>query len=386
MLTPRAHASVWPPLRAPVQRAAGADRKGECVMIRLPSAVPALSLAIASAAVAQPYRVTDLVSDTGGAAHTDTALVNAWGIAFNPQGFVWVADNGTGKSTLYNGLGVPQSLIVSIPSVTNSEDPGSPTGIVFTGGDDFVVTQGSASGPARFIFATENGSISAWSPQVDMTHAIIMVDDSDENNIYKGLAVAPVGNSHRLYATDFHNNRVEVYDGSFGSIEVPGHFADPTIPPRFAPFGIQTIGDRIYVTYAMQDANAEDEIDGPGLGYVNAFTVDGFRIARIASRGELNAPWGIALAPQHFGQHSNELLIGNFGDGRINAFSSHRSFVGVTTYRSEGPLRARGHAITIDGLWGIAFGNGLQNQPRDTLFFAAGPQHEGHGLYGRIDH
>ncbi len=358
--------------------------------------IPVFALAVAAAAQAQPYRVTNLVSDGSvPAAHTDPALVNAWGVAFNPQGFVWVADNGTGMSTLYDGSGVPQSLIVAIPSVRGSTDPGSPTGIVFSGGTDFVVTSGGASGAARFMFATENGSISAWSPGVDLHHAIIVADDSDEGAIYKGLAVAAVGAGHRLYATDFHNKRVEVYDGAFNPIDTPGAFVDHTLPPLFAPFGIQAIGDRIYVTYAKQDADAHDEVDGPGLGFVNVFDVDGHRIARVASGGRLNAPWGVAIAPHHFGPHGDELLIGNFGDGRINAFRRdhdddddhhcHHHGSGHPSFEFAGALRAEGHPIEIDGLWGIAFGNDLDSQPSNTLFFASGPNHEGGGLYGRID-
>jgi uncharacterized protein (TIGR03118 family) len=356
------------------------------------ASLAAATLVLACGAAAQPYRVTNLVSNGSvPAAHIDPALVNAWGIAFNPMGFVWVANEGTGVSTLYDGNGVPQSLVVNIPSVPESSEPGSPTGIAFSGGKDFVVSNGTASGPARFIFATTQGTISAWAPNVDLNHAIIVIDDSKEDAIYLGLTLAAVGAGHRLYAADFHNARVEMYDGSFDPIKKPGAFIDPGLPKGFAPFGIQAIGDRIYVTYAMQDAKAEEEVTGPGLGYVNVFDVDGAFVARVASRGSLNAPWGVALAPAHFGAHSNQLLIGNFGDGKINAFSrAHDSLEDHRLRRRPefqfaGPLRSGGQAIRIDGLWGIAFGNGLNNQPANTLFFGSGPDDEEGGLYGRID-
>lgn len=349
----------------------------------------------AGGAEAQFYRVTNLVSDgTIPAAHTDPNLVNGWGLAFNPTGFAWVADNGTGLATLYDGNGVPQSLVVEIPS-PNSDDP-APTGNVFSGGAGFVVDNGQTSGPARFIFSTERGVIAAWAPTVDMTHALIPPTIPITDAIYKGLALAGTGSSARLYATDFHNAKIDVYDDGFNPITVPGGFADPGIPAGFAPFGIQAIGDTIFVTYAKQDADREDELHGPGLGFVNAFDLDGNRIARVASRGKLNAPWGIVMAPHNFGRFSDDLLIGNFGDGRINAYEvRHEHGPGDQhghghherpAYRFDGQLKMRhGGPVEIDGLWGIAFGNGVQNQPTNTLFFASGPDDEMHGLYGRID-
>jgi uncharacterized protein (TIGR03118 family) len=177
-----------------------------------------------------------------------------------------------------------------------------------------------------------------------------------------------------------------VFDGSFQPVTTAGGFVDNSLPEHFAPFGIQAIGERIYVTFAMQDAMAHDEVDGPGLGFVNVYDTDGRKLARVASRGALNAPWGIARAPHNFGPHSGELIIGNFGNGRINAFRRHDGDHDHDgRFEFAGALRERGHPIVIDGVWGIAFGNGLDDQPQNTLFFAAGPGHESGGLYGRID-
>lgn len=343
----------------------------------------AIVVSLATGAWAQQYRVTPLVSDLPDeAAHKDALLVNPWGIAFNPQGFVWVANNETGSATLYDGNGSPQSLIVGIPSVPNSTAAGHPTGIVFSGAQDLVVTQGGASGPARFVFATLEGTISGWAPTVDQTHAIITVDSTGSQAIYTGLAVAQVGGASRLYAADFHNARVDVFDGSFQIVRGAA-FADAGLPARFAPFGIQVIGDRVYVTYAKQDLKGQEEITGPGLGAVNVFDLNGNRLARVATGGPLNAPWGVAQSPGNFGSHSNEILVGNLGDGRINTFRRVPNH--PLHFQFKGPLKDRGHPIEVEGLWGIAFGNGLSNQPTNTLFFAAGIDDEEHGLYGRID-
>jgi uncharacterized protein (TIGR03118 family) len=330
------------------------------------------------------YSVRNLVSDGFVTAdHTDPDLVNPWGIVFNPNGPVWVADNGTGVSTLYNGSGVKQPvaqpLVVTVPPPAGGTPPSSPTGIVFSSGSDFVVTQGALSGPSRFIFATEDGTISGWAPNVNATNAILVVDPPKRTAIYKGLALAANGNAHFLYATDFHNNRIDVFDSSFHPVTLSGSFSDPRIPQGYAPFGIQNILGTLYVTYAKQDKDAEDDVAGRGFGFVDVFDANGHLIHRFASRGRLNAPWGLALAPADFGRFSNSLLIGNFGDGRINAFDPQSG-------EPRGVLRGPdGRAITVDGLWGIAFGTGLVNQPTNALFFAAGPDDEAHGVYGRID-
>jgi uncharacterized protein (TIGR03118 family) len=326
------------------------------------------------------YSVRNLVSDGFVTAdHTDPDLVNPWGVVFNPNGPVWVADNGTGLSTLYDGLGVKQALVVTIPAATGGTPPASPTGIVFSSGSDFVVHEGTLSGASVFIFATENGTIAGWNPNVNRTNAILVVDRSGGHAIYKGLALAANGAAHFLYAADFHNNRIDVFDSSFHLAASPGSFSDPRIPHGYAPFGIQNILGNLYVTYAKQDESAKDDVAGPGFGFVDVFDANGHLLRRFASRGTLNAPWGLALAPADFGRLSNTLLIGNFGDGRINAFD-------LQSGEPRGRLQTPdGHAISIDGLWGIAFGSGVANQPTNALFFAAGPVDETHGVYGRID-
>jgi uncharacterized protein (TIGR03118 family) len=324
------------------------------------------------------YAVTNLVSDGSGTPYTDPNLVNGWGIAFNPQGFVWVADNGSSTSTLYDGHGVPQSLVVSIPP--GQAGSANPTGIVFNGTTDFVVSQGGLIGASAFMFVGEAGTVAGWSPGVNRTSAVTMFDGSATATVYKGAAIAAQGSANFLYAADFHNGKVDVFDAGFHKVATTGGFTDPTLPAGYAPFGIQAIGNRIYVSYAKQDAQAHDEIGGAGLGAVDVFDTAGNLVKRlIASGGALNAPWGLAIAPADFGPFSNALLVGNFGDGKINAFDP-------TTGAMLGTLsKANGSAIVIDGLWGIAFGNGLNDQPTNTLFFTAGPGDEAHGMYGRID-
>jgi uncharacterized protein (TIGR03118 family) len=324
------------------------------------------------------YTVTNLVSDTAGAPHMDANLLNGWGIAFGPTSFVWVADNHSSKSTLYDGNGVPQSLVVSIPS--GQAGDASPTGIVFNGSTDFVVSQGGKSGPGRFIWVGEAGTLAAWSPAVDPANAITVYDGAPDGKVYKGLAMAQLNGANRLYAADFHNKRVDVFDANFQLVTVPGGFVDPNLPAGYSPFGIQAVGDRIYVAYAMRQATGDDEQAGSGLGLLDVFDTAGNLIRRLVDPGgPLNAPWGIALAPAGFGPFGEALLVGNFGDGTINAFEPHSG-------AQRGTLRtAGGDPIRIEGLWGIAFGNGQHDQPTDTLFFAAGPGDEAHGLYGRID-
>jgi uncharacterized protein (TIGR03118 family) len=329
---------------------------------------------------ADSYSVHNLVSDGFVPADfTDPDLVNPWGIVFAPNAPVWVNDNGSGLSTLYNGLGVKNALVVTVPPPTGGTPPSLPTGIVFNSSTGFVVTEGAVSAASRFLFATLRGTISGWAPTVNPTAAVIAADRSDEGAIYTGLALAANGTGNFVYAADFHNNRIDVFDSSFNLVTLSGSFSDPTLPDGYAPFGIQNILGNLYVTYAKQDDAAQRDVPGPGLGFVNVFDANGNLIRRFASRGRLNAPWGVALAPADFGRFSNTLLIGNFGDGRINAFD-------LQSGASLGPLRTqKGQPIAVDGLWGIAFGNGAMNQPINTLFFAAGVGNEEHGLYGRIE-
>jgi uncharacterized protein (TIGR03118 family) len=327
---------------------------------------------------AQSFTSTMLVSDGAAtAAHTDANLKNAWGIAFNPKGFVWVADNGTSLATLYDGNGVPQSLVVSIPDGVNGA--ANPTGIVFNGTTDFSVTQGGKTGLGAFIFAGEGGTITAWAPAVVPTAALVMYDDGSGAAVYKGLALASNGGANFLYATDFHNDKIDIFDKNFTKVFLPGKFQDPSLPAGFAPFGIQAIGGKLFVTYAKQDAVAHDNLNGAGLGFVDIFDTAGNLLKRFAGAGPLNAPWGIGQAPANFGRFSGDVLIANFGDGKINAFDP-------TGGQSLGAINLpNGSDFAQPGLWGIAFGNGLNNQPVNTLFFTAGPNDEANGLYGRID-
>jgi uncharacterized protein (TIGR03118 family) len=333
------------------------------------------------------YQQTNLVSDLPGvAAVTDPHLVNAWGMSHSPTSPWWISDNGTGFSTLYNGSGTPfppgSPLVVTIPPPLGSPagTTAAPTGNVFNGSSGFIVTKNGTSGRPNFIFATEDGTISGWSPSVDPTHAILAVDKSASGAVYKGLALGSNGSGDFLFATNFHNGTVDVFDTHFAPVSLAGSFADPGIPAGFAPFGIANLGGRLYVTYAKQNAEKHDDVAGPANGFVDIFDTNGNLIQRLVTRGRLNSPWGVTFAPADFGQFSNDLLVGNFGDGRINVVDPH-------TGEFLGQLRDRNNtAITIDGLWGLAFGNGVNAGPTNTLFFTAGIDDEAHGLFGSLRH
>ena len=323
----------------------------------------------------------NLVSDVPGAAeHLDANLVNAWGLAAGPTTKWWVAAADSDVSAIYDGDGVADPLVVNAA--------GGPTGLVFNSGPDFVITDGTNSGPAVFLFATESGTIRGWSPAVPppgpSTDTFIGVDRSGAAAIYKGLTIASnavVTGGSFLYATDFHNAQVDMFDGSFNLVTPAGAFVDPNLPDGYAPFGIQNIGGTVYVTYAKQDADAMDEVAGKSLGFVDRYDTNGTFLGRVATREFLNAPWGLALAPEPFGRFGGDLLIGNFGNGRINAYTPRAN----GNYSHDGKLRSRHHEVlSIDGLWALAFGNGDAAGPTDTLFFTAGPDDESHGLFGRI--
>jgi len=253
-------------------------------------------------------------------------------------------------------------------------------GIVFNGvSTAFEV--GPSNAGALFIFATEGGTIAGWHPSLG-TVAQVKVDSSDAGAIYKGLAIATVATGPQLYATDFHNARVDVFNAAWAAVQTSGGFVDSKIPAGYAPFGIQTIGARIFVTFAKQGPGAKDELDGQGLGFVDAFDTDGDLLVRVAQHGLLNAPWGLALAPASFGRFGGDLLVGNFGDGHVNAYQE----MSDGTFELIGALRtADGRKLAIDGLWALQFGHGtVNNGPIDTLFFTAGPNDEADGLFGTI--
>ncbi len=356
------------------------------------------------------YVQRNLVSDGAvPAEHLDPNLVNAWGITHRGASPWWVSDNGAGVSTLYDGDGVAQfgtpPLVVRVTGAGGA--PAAPTGVVGNTGTGFVVASGGAQGPAAFIFASEDGTISGWNPNVPppvapatrSTQTVVMVDHSSPDPlggaVYKGLAIASTAAGDRLYATDFRGGAVDVFDGSFAPVPTSGGFRDPTLPAGYAPFGIRAIGDTVYVTYALQDATKHDDVAGAHHGFVNAFTADGILLRRVASRGKLDSPWGLAIAPASgFGRFGGKLLVGNFGDGHIVAF---RAAARVSDRGDDGDgdddggsgggayLTGKGGRITIGGLWGLDFGNGAAAGPTNALFFAAGPNDESGGLFGRID-
>jgi uncharacterized protein (TIGR03118 family) len=334
-----------------------------------------LGAALARGGVPGTYTVNDLSSNVPGAAtHTDPDLVNGWGIVAPPTGPWWVSDNGTDKTTLYDGTGAKQSLVVNILN-------GAPTGTVFnTGGSGFNVTKGPNSGPARFIFAAESGTISGWNPAVDPTNTLNGV--TVPGAVFKGLALATNNGQPQLYATDFAGGKVDVFNSSWGTGTASGGFTDPNLPASYAPFGIANIGGNLVVTFAKQQAGSEDEQHHQGFGVVDLFDSDGNLLSRIATHGQLNAPWGIAQAPATgFGPFSGDLLIGNFGDGQINAY--RRDSDGG--WERAGGLRdSSGRQIAVEGLWGIGFGNDHTSGSSKALYFAAGPNDENDGLFGSI--
>jgi uncharacterized protein (TIGR03118 family) len=337
----------------------------------------ALALCVSATAFGQRYTQTNLVSDIPNlAAVTDANLVNAWGISYSPTGPFWVSDNGTGVSTLYLGDGTPVNLVVTIPSPSGGTPPSAPTGQVFNGSNDFQVKHEGLSAPALFIFATEDGTISGWNPSLDPTNAVLAVDNSEKMAVYKGLASASTTKGSFLYATNFRAGVVEQYNSKFQLVRT---FKDSDVPPRYAPFGISNIGGKLYVTFAEQDADKKDDVKGPGHGFVDVFDTNGNKLQRLVSRGTLNSPWGLVLSPSNFGKFSGDLLVGNFGDGRINVFDLKTgNFLGQL-------LNANRNAIVIDGLWALIFGNGGMAGATNELFFSAGPNGEADGLFGKLN-
>jgi len=315
------------------------------------------------------YKSTILVSNEDEDAPTppDPLLKNGWGIAAGgTTGPWWVNDNDTNFSTLYEGDGTKRSLEVAVP--------GGPTGIVFNGGSSFQLTQGTS---ALFIFAALDGSFSAWAPGA--TAATVV--HSEEGAVYTGLAI----HGDTLYSADFAGCSVDAYQGnffdqSFKELENENAFQDHSLPGGYCPFGVQAIGDSIFVTYAKVGEDGDEE-HGVGLGFVVEYDPQGNLVSRVGQHGLLNAPWGMAMAPEDFGRFSNCLLVGNFGDGKINAFCKNDAGI----WHHSGRLREGAHALTIDGLWGIGFGNGGAAGPQNILYFAAGPDEEVNGYYGKIE-
>jgi uncharacterized protein (TIGR03118 family) len=336
----------------------------------------ALTAALVASAGAgeSSFTVTKLVADqTGTATNADGNLVNAWGLTSTPTSPWWVSDNGQDVATLYRADGSKVPLTVGVAS--------APAGAVANIGSTFAVTNGTTTAPAQFIFATEDGAILAWNGTISGTTAQVEVPAAD-GAVFKGLAIASTAAGNRLYATDFHNGRVDVFDGSFTNVTAPGSFTDAHIPSGYAPFGIQTVGSTIFVTYAKQDADRHDDVAGQGHGFVDAFDTSGALLGRVATHGQLNSPWGIAMAPAGFGDFGGDLLVGNFGDGEVSAYEPQAD----GAYELLGQLRTSDHKVlSIDGLWALQFGKGAANNgPQTTLFFTAGPGGEQHGLFGTI--
>jgi uncharacterized protein (TIGR03118 family) len=343
------------------------------ILLRPVLIVAAVVLVAASAqrVLADGFTQTNLVSDIPGlAATTDPNLVNPWGVSFSPGSPFWVSDNGTGVATLYNGDGSIVPLVVTVPPSLGAFLPSGPTGQVFNSSSSF--------NSDVFIFATEGGTIAGWRGSLGTT-AETLYPGTD--SVYKGLAIGTTPNGTYLYATDFHNNSITVVPGT-GAPALPGTFIDPNLPAGYAPFNIQNIGGKLYVTYAVQDAAKHDDVAGPGHGIVDVFDLQGNFIQRLISNGLLNSPWGMAIAPTGFGNFGGDLLVGNFGDGTINAFDpSTGTFLGQLDGANGTPL------INL-GLWDLSFGNGAHGFSTDALYFTAGipgdGQVEDHGLFGSV--
>ena len=312
------------------------------------------------------YVQTNLVSDISGfqAARIDMTLVNAWGIAINPNGIFWINANGSDNSEVYDMNGVPKRPPVSVPT---------PSGIVFNGTSDFIIP--ATNQVAKFIFASENGKIYAWASG---DSARTVANRSSFKSVYKGIELASDGGANYLYATDFHNGKIDVFDKSFNLVSTKP-FMDPTIPAGFAPFNIRLIDNELYVTYAKQlGPENKDDQSGPGNGFVNIFKTDGSLFKRFASQGVLNSPWGIEKAPGGFGQGDDIILLGNFGDGHINVFKEEGG-------KFLNQLKSKGMPITIEGLWAITFpDNRVPGDNPNKLYFTAGPNDEGDGLFGYL--
>lgn len=301
------------------------------------------------------YLQTNIVSDVTGAAHvTDPKLINPWGIVAGPATPFWVADNNAGVSTLYTGsgasfAGAPASVAIPAPAGSAADAAGAPTGVVFNGSPNFTVHQGMASGPSLFVFATEDGTIAGWSPMANPASAIIAADNSAEGAVYKGLAIATDGSQAQLFAANFRENTIDVFDSSFQRVNKLGSFSDSMIPAGFAPFNVANLNAKLYVTYAKQNDAKHDDVAGAGSGYVDVYDLNGKLLSRLISGGTLDSPWGLALAPAAFGKFGNDLLVGNFGDGKINAFDP-------VSGKLLGSLNDQhGKPLQIEGLWGARF-------------------------------
>ena len=343
----------------------------------------------------EQFADTALVSNKTGVVATTTTidanLQNPWGVAVAPGLPFWIADNNSNLSTLYSGTGTVEtgtitgsnSVGIAIPA-SAAGVPSNPTGQVYNATGGFLIHTVNGMESAQFIYDGEGGTIAAWAANSGAT-AVTAYDDGIVNGanhaVYKGLAIGSVNGATFLYATDLHNNKIDVFDTNFSKpAAMQGLFVDPTIPAGFVPFGIAAVSGQLYVTYAKQDSAMHDEVTGPGLGYVDVFSMSGEFVTRFASGGTLNAPWGIAVAPSGFGSIAGDVLVGNFGDGTINIYTPSGS---VGTFVSQ-LMVTNGGTLAIPGLWALVFGNGDPDKPLTTLFYTAGFADQTDGVFGSI--
>jgi uncharacterized protein (TIGR03118 family) len=332
----------------------------------------ALMMTVALPAMAGTVTQTNLTSDGAvTAAVTDPNLKNPWGISYSPTGPFWVSDNATGLTTLYDGTGAIQSLVVTVPAAGSGT--GTPTGQLFNGTQDFVVHAGGKSGPASFIFVTEDGTISGWNFNVNPATAIVAVNRSSNGAVYKGIAMFTNNGKNFLLATDFHGGTVDVFNSKFKLVT---SFRDPTLSKAYSPYNVAVLDGNIYVTYAVVDKARHDSVSGKGKGAIEEVTFAGKTLVRYL-HGQLNAPWGMTVAPASFGKYAGDILVGNFGNGWIPAFT--------TALAPRGVLKgAGGTPVAIDGLWALIPGNGGSGGDTSKIYFTAGINNEADGLFGSL--
>jgi uncharacterized protein (TIGR03118 family) len=324
--------------------------------------------------------VKDYATKSG--AKTDEKLVDAWGLEFGHTGRIWVNNNGTGFSTVYDGEGNPVKvddghgntvpLAVTVPTPQGTNGPAALTGMVFSEKNAF---KGDS-----FVFATEQGTIAGWDKPMNL-NAVMRVDNSGKGAVYKGLTAADTAQGPRLYAANFATGTIDVFDTQYQPVSLAGTFADPSLPSGYAPFGIKSLKGNIYITYAKQSIDNSNDVAGVGNGYIDVFRPDGQFVKRLVSNGPLNSPWGLALAPKDFGVFSNQLLVGNFGDGSIHVFDPENGkVIGQVQIKDKS-----GASVQIDKLWALTFGNDNGAGKHNQLFYTAGPSAEKAGIFGRLD-
>ncbi|HEX5430858.1 MAG TPA: TIGR03118 family protein [Bryobacteraceae bacterium] len=341
-------------------------------------AISCLALPLFAGTSDNAYVQHNLIADTPGVADfTDANLINPWGISESASSPFWVSDNRTGLTTVYNSIGSALTLKVTIPpGAAGGSTTGSPTGQVANTATTFAVATGKN---ASFIFCTEDGTISAWNSGVDASHAVIKVDNSSKGAVYKGIALGGTSDAPQLYVANFHDGTIEAYDGNFAPVILAVNaFKNSKLPAGFAPFNIVNLNGKLFVTYAKQDSAKQHDVAGDGNGYVDVYDMSGTLLQSLIEAGDLNSPWGLAMAPANFGAFSKMLLVGNFGNGRVNAYDP-------SSGAPKGSLKdPKGNTIAIDGLWALQVGNGKNGGDTNAVYFSAGPGGEKHGLFGSL--